>query len=164
MKQRPRIYYSDAQKAQMWDRWRKGDSSVQRVLGETGGIRPPEKNRSKLALRLSLLEDGRIRYELKMPYRDGTTHVAAPAHPAPAALVRPCTSSSSRWTAWLGLLRWFRNPGSTSPGSTVCLPAGTLWFCRRQPQLRKWKPPKFAPKAMQKPVPGCRCSSIQRLS
>jgi hypothetical protein len=25
--------------------------------------------------RLSLLEDGRIRYELKTPYRDGTTHV-----------------------------------------------------------------------------------------
>ncbi len=71
--------------------------------------------------RLSLLEDGRIRYELKTPYRDGTTHVAAPAHPEPAALVRPCTSSSSRWTSWLGLLRWFRNPGSTSPGSTVCL-------------------------------------------
>ena len=70
MKQRPRIYYSDAQKAQMWDRWQKGDSthaiarlfdrghsSVQRVLGETGGIRPPEKKRSKLALRLSERED-----------------------------------------------------------------------------------------------------------
>jgi len=26
MKQRPRIYYSDAQKALMWDRWQKGDS------------------------------------------------------------------------------------------------------------------------------------------
>ena len=25
--------------------------------------------------RLSLLNDGRIRYELKTPYRDGTTHV-----------------------------------------------------------------------------------------
>ena len=31
-------------------------------------------------------------------------------------------------------------------------------------RLYKWKPPKFAPKAMQKPVPGCRCSSIQCLS
>ena len=70
MKQRPRIYYSDAQKAQMWDRWQKGDSthaiarlfdrghsSIQRVLGETAGIRPPEKKRSKLALRLSERED-----------------------------------------------------------------------------------------------------------
>jgi hypothetical protein len=63
--------------------------------------------------RLSLLDGGRIRSELKTPYGDGTTHVAAPAHPAPAALVRPCTSSSSRWTFWPGLLRWFPNRGST---------------------------------------------------
>jgi hypothetical protein len=25
MKQRPRIYYTDSQKALMWDRWRQGD-------------------------------------------------------------------------------------------------------------------------------------------
>ena len=49
MKYRPRIYYSDAQKALMWDRWKKGDSmhtiarlfdrghgSIQRILLETG--------------------------------------------------------------------------------------------------------------------------------
>lgn len=53
MKQRPRIYYSETQKSLMWDRWQKGDSlhsiaqlfdrghsMVQRILGETGGIRP----------------------------------------------------------------------------------------------------------------------------
>ena len=70
MKQRPRIYYSNTQKAQMWDRWQQGDSthaiarlfdrghsSVQRILGETGGIRPPEKKRSRLALRLSEREE-----------------------------------------------------------------------------------------------------------
>ena len=47
MKYRPRIYYSGAQKALMWDRWQKGDSmhtiarlfdrnygSVQRVLSD----------------------------------------------------------------------------------------------------------------------------------
>ena len=51
MKRRPRIYYTENQKALMWDRWRKGDSlqqiaqlfdrnhsSVQRILAETGGI------------------------------------------------------------------------------------------------------------------------------
>jgi IS30 family transposase len=27
MKQRPRIYYTDSQKALMWERWRKGDVS-----------------------------------------------------------------------------------------------------------------------------------------
>jgi IS30 family transposase len=26
MRQRPRIYYSDGQKAPMWERWRQGDS------------------------------------------------------------------------------------------------------------------------------------------
>ncbi|WP_414142686.1 hypothetical protein [Burkholderia cepacia] len=50
MKQRLRIYYTDSQKALMWERWRKGESlqqiaqlfdrnhsSVQGILAETGG-------------------------------------------------------------------------------------------------------------------------------
>jgi IS30 family transposase len=66
MKQRPRIYYSDAQKALMWDRWQLGDSmntiarlfdrghsSVQHILSETGGIRPPSRSRSRLSLTLA---------------------------------------------------------------------------------------------------------------
>ena len=65
MKQRTRIYYSDAQKALMWDRWRKGDSlaaiarlfdrnhsSVEGILRKSGGIRPPRRRRSRLALTL----------------------------------------------------------------------------------------------------------------
>jgi hypothetical protein len=53
MKQRPRIYYTESQKALMWERWQKGDTlrqiaqlfdrhhpSIARILGETGGIRP----------------------------------------------------------------------------------------------------------------------------
>jgi hypothetical protein len=47
--------------------------------------------------RLSLTKQGKVRYELKTPYRDGTTHVTALAHPALAALVHPCTSSLSLW-------------------------------------------------------------------
>ena len=70
MKQRPRIYYSQAQIAQMWDRWRegaslneigrmfdRGHSSVQRILSETGGIRPAERRRSRLALSLAEREE-----------------------------------------------------------------------------------------------------------
>ena len=69
-KYRPRIYYSEADKALMWDRWQKGESlhsigglfdrshtSVQRILGETGGIRPPQRRRSRLALSLSEREE-----------------------------------------------------------------------------------------------------------
>ena len=70
MKQRPRIYYSDAQKELMWDRWQIGDSmrtiaglfdrghaSVQRILSATGGIRPPPRGRSRLSLTLAEREE-----------------------------------------------------------------------------------------------------------
>ena len=70
MKYRPRIYYTDAQKELMWDRWQKGDSqekiaqlfgrghgSVARILVQTGGIRPPKKTRSKRVLSLAEREE-----------------------------------------------------------------------------------------------------------
>ena len=70
MKQRTRIYYSDAQKSLMWDRWQKGDSlaaiarlfdrnhsSVEGILRKRGGIRPPQRRRSRLALTLSEREE-----------------------------------------------------------------------------------------------------------
>lgn len=70
MKYRPRIYYTDAQKSLMWDRWQKGDSlekiaqlfdrghgSVARILVQTGGIRPPQKARSKRSLSLAEREE-----------------------------------------------------------------------------------------------------------
>jgi IS30 family transposase len=70
MKQRPRIYYTETQKALMWDRWRKGDSlqqiaqlfdrnhsSIERILAENGGIRPAPRRRSRLALTLAEREE-----------------------------------------------------------------------------------------------------------
>jgi IS30 family transposase len=66
MKQRPRIYYSDDQKAIMWDRWQKGDSlrdiarifdrghsAIGRILSFTSGIRPATRARSSMALLLT---------------------------------------------------------------------------------------------------------------
>ena len=63
MKQRPRIYYTEEQKTLMWDRWQQGETlhsiarlfdrhhpSIQRILAETGGIRPAPRRRSRLAL------------------------------------------------------------------------------------------------------------------
>jgi IS30 family transposase len=65
MKQRPRIYYTESQKALMWERWRRGESlqqiaqlfdrnhsSIQRILAKTGGIRPAHRHRSRWALTL----------------------------------------------------------------------------------------------------------------
>jgi len=70
MKQRPRIYYTESQKALMWERWQKGESlqqiaqlfdrnhsSIQRILAETGGIRPTQRSRSRLALTLAEREE-----------------------------------------------------------------------------------------------------------
>ncbi len=70
MKQRRRIYYSDTQKALMWDRWQRGDSlheiarlfdrghsSIHGILAETGGIRPSARRRSRLALSLAEREE-----------------------------------------------------------------------------------------------------------
>ena len=70
MKQRPRIYYTEEQKALMWDRWQQGDSlntiarlfdrhhsAVQRILAETGGIRPSPRRRSRRALTLAEREE-----------------------------------------------------------------------------------------------------------
>jgi DNA-binding CsgD family transcriptional regulator len=70
MKYRTRIYYSESQKALMWERWRKGESlqhiaqlfdrnhsSIQRILAETGGIQPAPRRRSRLALTLAEREE-----------------------------------------------------------------------------------------------------------
>lgn len=70
MKQRRRIYYTESQKALMWDRWQKGESlqqiaqlfdrkhsSIQGILARTGGIRPAPRCRSCLALTLAEREE-----------------------------------------------------------------------------------------------------------
>ncbi|RFP07928.1 IS30 family transposase [Duganella sp. BJB475] len=70
MKQRPRIHYTESQKALMWERWKQGDSlqmiaqlfdrnhsSIQPILAETGGIRPAPRHRSRLALTLTEREE-----------------------------------------------------------------------------------------------------------
>lgn len=62
MKQRRRIYYTESQKALMWERWRKGDSlqhiaqlfdrnhsSVQGILAQTGGIRSRKRTAKSLS-------------------------------------------------------------------------------------------------------------------
>ena len=70
MKQRRRIYYSSAQRAEIWDRWKRGEtmnaigrvfdrghSSIYSVLEPTGGIRPPVRKRPPSALTLCEREE-----------------------------------------------------------------------------------------------------------
>ena len=70
MKYRRRIYYSAAQRAEIWDRWQRGESmssigrafdrqlsSVFSVISPTGGIRPPDRKRAQRALGLGEREE-----------------------------------------------------------------------------------------------------------
>ena len=67
---RPRIHYTESQKALMWERWQKGESlqqiaqlfdrnhsSIQGILAATGGIRPAPRSRSRWALTLAEREE-----------------------------------------------------------------------------------------------------------
>ena len=70
MRPRPRIHYTESQKALMWERWQKGESlqqiaqlfdrnhsSIQPILAATGGIRPAPRYRSRWALTLAEREE-----------------------------------------------------------------------------------------------------------
>ena len=70
MTYRTRTYYTDSQKALMWERWKAGwtlheighlfdrpHTSIQGILSRTGGIRPPDRRRSLAALSLGEREE-----------------------------------------------------------------------------------------------------------
>ena len=65
MKRRRRIYFTAKQKSEIWDRWQRGESmssigrgferdssSIYPLLSRAGGIRPPDRKRSRLSLTL----------------------------------------------------------------------------------------------------------------
>ena len=70
MKRKPRIHYTEADKALMWERWQQGDSlqviaqlfdrnhgSVAGILARSGGIRPPQRTRATHTLTLAEREE-----------------------------------------------------------------------------------------------------------
>jgi hypothetical protein len=70
MKYRRRVFFTDKQKSEIWDWWQRGESmssirrgfdrgssSIYPLLARTGGIRPPERIRSRFALTLADREE-----------------------------------------------------------------------------------------------------------
>ncbi len=70
MKYRRRVFFTNKQKSEIWDQWQRGESmssigrgfdrgssSIYPLLARTGGIRPPERIRSRLALTLTDREE-----------------------------------------------------------------------------------------------------------
>lgn len=105
MKQRPRIYYTESQKALMWDRWKAGDSlqqiaqlfdrnhsSIQRILAETGGIRPAARRRSRLALTLVEREE----ISRAVAVGQSTREIATRLERAPSTISREINRNGGR--------------------------------------------------------------------
>ncbi len=92
MKQRRRIYYSAAQRSEIWDRWQAGEpmsaigrrfdresSFVFSVISPTGGIRPPDRRRSKQTLSLSEREEISRWLSMRRSFRSIATHLGRSA-------------------------------------------------------------------------------------
>ena len=105
MKYPTRIYYTEADKSLMWDRWEKGESlnsiarhfgrshsSIQGILSRTGGIRPAPRRRSLLAL--TLLE----REEISRGAATGRSlrSIAELLHRAPSTVSREINRNGGR--------------------------------------------------------------------
>jgi len=115
MKQRPRIFYTASRKALRWERWQKGGSlqqiaqlfdrnhsSIQRLLAETGGIRPAQRHRSRWALTLAEREEITravvADHSIRSTVAAGWLKRAHPARPR-----RSMDTSDSYATCWLAL-------------------------------------------------------------
>ncbi|MEO1240813.1 MAG: IS30 family transposase [Pseudomonadota bacterium] len=105
MKRRHRIYFTSEQKAEIWNRWRRGESmssigrgfdrnssSIYPLLSRTGGIRPPDRTRSRLAL--SLVE----REEISRGLRGGLSLrcIARQLGRSPSTIIREVKRNGGR--------------------------------------------------------------------
>ena len=105
MKYRRRIYYSAAQRAEIWDRWQRGESmnsigrvfdrqssSVFSVISPTGGIRPPDRKRGRQALSLSEREEISRGLSIKQSLRAIARHLGR----APSTISREVYRNGGR--------------------------------------------------------------------
>jgi IS30 family transposase len=120
MKQRRRIYYTESQKAIMWDRWQQGESlsqiaqlfdrghsSIQGILAETGGIRPAQRCRSRLALTLAEREE----ISLGLALGDSIRSIATLLGRAPSTISREINrNGGTDWyrASWADQAAWDR--------------------------------------------------------
>ena len=105
MAYRRRIYFTDKQKAEIWDRWQRGESmrsigrffdrgssSIYPLLARTGGIRPPERRRSRLAMTLAEREEISRGLKAKLSFRS----IARQLRRAPSTISREVRRNGGR--------------------------------------------------------------------
>lgn len=138
MKYRQRIYYSDSQKAQMWECWQKGQSqqqiaqlfdrnhsSIQRILAEPGGIIPRQRCRSERALSLAERE------EISRGVAAGKSirSIAVALNRAPSTISRELQRNQGRQ-------RYRAAQADQVPGIGRCDPSRVSWRCIGSWRLR----------------------------
>lgn len=128
MAQRPRIHYTEAQRGLMWDRWQRGESlqqiaqlfdrnhsSIQRILAETGGIRPASRHRAERVLSTTEREE----ISRGLVAGESLRAIATRLHRAPSTISREIR----------------RNGGSTPYRASHA--DQRAWDCARRPKLCK---------------------------
>jgi len=159
MKYRRRIFFTDKQKSEIWDRWQRGESmssigrlfdressSIYPLLARTGGIRPPDRVRSRLALTLSERE------EISRGLRAQTSLRSI------ARTLKRSASTISREVRRNGGTEDYRAAASDAAAwnrahrPKPCKLAGNVYLCRAisAKLIRKWSPQQIAGWLMRK--------------
>jgi len=153
MAYRRRMFFTDKQKSEIWDRWQRGESmnsigrrfdrgssSIYPLLERTGGIRPPERVRSRLALTLADREEISRGLHAKVSLRSIARALKRSASTISREVrrnggVQLYRAARSDQAAWLRAHR---------PKS--CKLAGNAYLCRAisAKLTRKWSPQQIA--------------------
>lgn len=153
MAYRRRIFFTDKQKSEIWDRWQLGESmnsigrrfdrsssSIYPLLERTGGIRPPERTRSRLAL--TLVDREEISRGL----------IAKQSLRSIARSLKRSASTISREVRRNGGIQNYRATSSDAAAwdrahrPKRCKLAGNAYLCRAisAKLIRKWSPQQIA--------------------
>ena len=153
MKYRQRTFYTDKQKSEIWDRWQRGESmssigrgfdrassSIFPLLARSGGIRPPDRVRSRLAL--TLVEREEISRGL----------IAKVSLRSIGQSLKRSASTISREVRRNGGIKHYRAaPSDAAAWSRAhrpkpCKLAGNVYLCRAisAKLTRKWSPQQIA--------------------
>ncbi len=127
---RRRIYFTEKQKTEIWDRWQRGESmssigrrfdrnssSIYPLLARTGGIRPMERRRSRLALTLAEREEISRGLHAQLSLRA----IARQLRRAPSTISREVGSNGGR--------AFYRAVQSDQGrGTAPCVPSPASWL------------------------------------
>jgi hypothetical protein len=125
MKYRRRVFFTDKQKLEIWDRWQRGESmnsiwrvfdrsssSIYPLLARTGGIRPADRVRSRLALTLIGREEISRGLRAKMSLR---------------SIARPLKRSAARLDAMAVVPNIAQRSLRRQPGTVLIVQSPASW-------------------------------------